>query len=532
MDDGYDALFSSPSLDDSFQNAALIATLAEKFHLTSFKPFQREVIDASLQGKDSLIIYPTGSGKSLCFQFPPVYENKKAVIITPTISLMQDQVQKLNNVGISSVYLGSAQLDKSLENHAFSEHGKETLIFITPEWLTKPSNYAKIQSLARNKQLSLIAIDEAHLFVDWADFRVAYNDLRKLKYDFPDTPIMALTATATPDVADEIKLLLRHPVVAQASANRPNIFLQVEELVADKSVPAAMQFARRVSDIFEGSSCIIYTDFIADVGPIVSALAELDIEAVGYHGEMDIPSQLESYMKWKSDRVHVIVATKAFGMGIDKPNIRHVIRNGVPENIPSWVQEMGRAGRDGQQSWATILYRKSDISHANAWILNNLSNKARCSRILSGFSDSWRYINCHLARECRRSIILSAFGEAIGSDNAVDKCCDVCSIKQHVQLHDLKKELRVLIDALNQVGCKGEVKVSEWIRGSNLTWTNDHNKSAFSYGNHCGRGIDFWRIFIKQCHVSSLIKLELKSMIKGSGNYAVHGMYSPPPEGQ
>lgn len=215
----------------------------------------------------------------------------------------------------------------------------------------------------------------------------------------------------------------------------------MEELPSDKSVPTATQFARRASG---NSSSIIYTDFIADVGPIVSGLAEEGIEAVGYHGEMDSPSRLESYMKWKSSEVKVIVATKAFGMGIDKSDIRHiVVRNGVPESIPSWVQEMGRAGRDGQQSWATILFKKGDLSHANAWILNNLSNKPRCSRILTGFSDAWCYIHAHLAGVCRRKIILDAFGEEDVPKSA--ECCDVCS-KTHT-LHDYKKELKVVIDA-------------------------------------------------------------------------------------
>lgn len=223
FDDGYDDIFNSPSLDDSLQHATLIATLAERFGLTSFKPFQRDVIDATLQGKDTMVIYPTGSGKSLCFQFPPVYENKKGIVITPTISLMQDQVQKLNGIGIPSVYLGSAQFDKNMEKHALEPDSKHALIFVTPEWVTKPCNLLKMQSLAQSGHLSLIAIDEAHLCTEWADFRSAYKDLKKFKYDFPDTPIMALTATAMPDVVDDIKSLLRHHHVVQASVNRPNI---------------------------------------------------------------------------------------------------------------------------------------------------------------------------------------------------------------------------------------------------------------------------------------------------------------------
>ena len=150
--------------------------------------------------------------------------------------------------------------------------------------MTKPDNLSKVQSLARNNNLSLIAIDEAHLCTEWAELRKAYKELGKLRYDFPDIPIMALTATAEPDIVDDMKALLRRPHVAQSSVNRPNIFLSVEELPSAKSEPPAMQFARRAADIIGSSSAIIYTDFISDVGPIVSALAELGVDAVGYHG--------------------------------------------------------------------------------------------------------------------------------------------------------------------------------------------------------------------------------------------------------
>ena len=143
MDDDYDDLFSSSSAEDSFQNATLIATLAERFNLTSFKPFQKTIVNAALDGKDTLVIQPTGSGKSLCFQFLPVYLNKKAIIVTPTISLMQDQVYKLNSIGIPSVYLGSAQLDKQVESRALKPDSNEHLIFVTPEWVTKSSKLTR-----------------------------------------------------------------------------------------------------------------------------------------------------------------------------------------------------------------------------------------------------------------------------------------------------------------------------------------------------------------------------------------------------
>ena len=204
MDDDYDEIFNSPSLDESFKHATVIATLAEKFNLTSLKPFQKTIIDAVLDGKDTLVIQPTGSGKSLCFQYPPVYLNKKAIIVTPTISLMQDQVHKLNSIGISSVFLGSAQLDKQVEVQALQPESKDLVVFVTPEWISKPVNQSRIHSLIECNKLALIAIDEAHLLTEWNDFRKAFNELKRLKTEFPTVPLMALTATATLAVKEEI----------------------------------------------------------------------------------------------------------------------------------------------------------------------------------------------------------------------------------------------------------------------------------------------------------------------------------------
>ena len=531
MDDEYDDIFNSSSAEDSFQHATLVATLAEKFTLTSFKPFQKTIITAALEGRDTLVIQPTGSGKSLCFQFIPVYLKKKAIIVTPTISLMQDQVHKLNSIGISSVLLGSAQLDKQVEVHALKPGSREHLIFVTPEWITKPANQPRLHSLIQANELSLIAIDEAHLFTEWNDFRSAFSNLRKLKSDFPSIPIMALTATATANVEEDIKLLLRNPITSKNSMNRPNVTLKVEELPHNKSTPPVISFAKRAAEIIDSTSSIIYTDFIADIGPIVSALQEIGVEAVGYYGEMDAPSRQESYVKWKLGQVQTIVATKAFGMGIDKPDIRHVIRNGVPESMLSWAQELGRAGRDGIQACATILYHKTDMGHANPWVLNNLSDQDRCKRILSSFSESWKYVYAHLAGICRRRLHLDLFGEQTSESVATGDCCDVCCSQTGDDKVDYKEELEVLIDAMNHVGGKGEVKIAEWIRGSSIAWTSAYDKNCLSYGNHKGRDINFWRTFIKQCYAASYVQLELKSMIKGSGLYAVNGVYYPSQKG-
>lgn len=193
----------------------------------------------------------------------------------------------------------------------------------------------------------------------------------------------------------------------------------------------------------------------------------------------------------------------------------------------SWAQELGRAGRDGHQATATILYKQSDISHANAWVLNNLSRRDRCNHILNEFSMSWRYVQSHLAGICRRRVLLDMFGETESECKASGECCDVCTHKENVSedYTDYREELKILNDALEQVGSKGELKVSEWIRGSKIPWTNSFNKESLSYGNHRDRDMHFWRKFMRQCHVLSLVNYELKSIIKKNGYYAVNGIY-------
>ena len=175
------------------------------------------------------------------------------------------------------------------------------------------------------------------------------------------------------------------------------------------------------------------------------------------------------------------------------------------------------------------IYHRSDISHANPWVLNNISDKDRCKRILSFFSELWRYVNAHLAGMCRRRLLLNAFGEKATLTNATGDCCDVCLQTKPVE--DFKEEFIILLDALNQIGCKGELKITEWIRGSSISWTNSYDKSSLSYGNNRGKDLAFWRMFIKQCHVISFVQLELRSMIKSSGHYAVNGVYYPTQEG-
>ena len=257
---------------------------------------------------------------------------------------MQDQVTNLKPKNINSVY---AQLDKKVKTDAFLPDNDYCIIFLTPEWIAKEENCGKIKELVEIEDLSL----EAHLYHLWQEFRVSYKKLEKLKVEFPNTPLMILTVTASEMVEKTVLQLIRSPVISKGSINRPNVFLQCEELCGDDDFTI---FAKKVSETIKQECCIIYKDFINNIGPIMSKLQENGIDSLPYYGEMDSKSRYSNYMKWKNDEIKVIVATAAFGMGIDKEDIRHVVRYEVPESLTTWAQELERAGRDGHVATATI----------------------------------------------------------------------------------------------------------------------------------------------------------------------------------
>ena len=291
-----------------------------------------------LNNRDALVIQPTGSGKSLCFQFPAIYTKKLTLVITPTISLMQDQTYELGKVGINATYLGSAQFDPHAESKVFSQESDVSLLFVSPEWLfgRDDKNVMKVQSIHHQGRLGLIAIDEAHLMYDWQDFRQSYKRCEELHTLFPGTPVMALSATVTPQIQRALETFLHNPVVERGTVNRDNIFLAAEKCSFRRTDGSRQSisldsrdfntFADRVKEIISDKCTIVYTDFACHVAPIVLALRDRSLQAVGYYGKMKEGEKTETYFKWKSGEVQIIVATRAFGLGINKPDVRFVIK--------------------------------------------------------------------------------------------------------------------------------------------------------------------------------------------------------------
>ena len=411
-DDEFDSIVGTVDVNE----ATKTFLLAEKFGNTRFKDFQKESIDAVLNKKNCLVIQPTGKGKSLCYQFPAIYMGKTTLVITPTISLMHDQTRELQSKGIDAVFLGSAQTDPDADTRAFDQKNPASVIFVSPEWLFgKSKNMDKVKTLHEHKQLGLIAIDEAHLIYEWDGFREHYQQCETIPQLSDGIPVMALTATATPVIFNKLTKFLNNPVIVQSSVNRPNIYLAVHQCNFKKTTGPSKsfsldhrdfnEFADQVAGMVKNDCSIIYTDFATHVGPIVLALRDRGVNAIGYYGKMKESEKSDAYLRWKSGNVPVIVATRAFGLGINKENVRFVIRNGLPPSISAWAQELGRAH---------IFYCDEDIHHVGFWS-GDLAHQNRINEISDtskNFSEAMQFCYSHLSGRCRRKVLVNLCDES------------------------------------------------------------------------------------------------------------------------
>lgn len=387
--------------------------LSQVFGYSEFRTGQLDIIEQALNHRDSLVIMPTGGGKSLCFQIPALLMPGLTIVVSPLISLMKDQVDTLQANGVAAAYLNSSQTrEESMQVLNAMQYGEIKLIYVAPERILQPNFLERIQQL----HISLIAIDEAHCISQWGhDFRPEYASLGQIKSVLPTPPIMALTATADDATRQEIssRLNLNDPFYHQASFDRPNIRYTLYEKF--KPFTQLLQYLKTQ----DNNSGIIYCTTRKQVEETAFKLQQQNYSVLGYHGGMEHSERMsvqESFIRGDTD---IVVATVAFGMGIDKPDVRFVIHYNIPKNIESYYQETGRAGRDGMAAEAVMLYDPSDTGRVR-FLIEQGNNPAQQQvehqklNAMAAFAE---------AQTCRRQVLLHYFGE-YGSS----KCgnCDIC----------------------------------------------------------------------------------------------------------
>lgn len=388
--------------------------LKEIFGYDSFRPLQQEIIESIVNKKDCLVVMPTGGGKSLCYQIPALMFDGLTIVISPLISLMKDQVEQLRQLGVETALLNSSLSQKDYNfNFANVKSGKAKLLYLAPESLQKED----ISNLLKSVKVDCITVDEAHCISEWGhDFRKDYRHLGNFKKSFSSAVCTGLTATATPRVQDDImkNLKMNHPQKFIASFNRPNLFLQV----IPKREP--LQQAGEFLNEHKNQSGIIYCFSRKQVNSLHEELSELGFSTKPYHAGLSDEERNTNQDLFIKDEVQIIIATIAFGMGINKSNVRFVLHYDLPKNLESYYQEIGRSGRDGVRSDCLLLFSYADISKINYFIDQKEDERERLSAKVH-LEAMIKYAETEI---CRRHPLINYFGEVY----KVDDCamCDNC----------------------------------------------------------------------------------------------------------
>ncbi len=420
MDEGVEPLRMRPSA--GLESRASVATLFDAdpdaalkhhFGFDAFRPLQREIVEDVLGGHDVFALLPTGGGKSLCFQLPAVMSAGLTVVVSPLIALMKDQVDALTASGIAATYLNSTlEWNEVRRRMRELEQGAYRLLYLAPERLAVTQTLADLQRLG----VARFAIDEAHCISEWGhDFRPDYRRLAGLRRVFPGVPVLALTATATDRVRRDIVDLLglRDPRCYVASFDRPNLFYRV--LPKNDTFATLLRFVRERSN----ESGIVYVASRRQADALGEKLRAAGIAALPYHAGLEPRERSYNQERFRRDDARVVCATIAFGMGIDKPNVRYVVHYDLPKNLEGYYQETGRAGRDGLPADCLLFYSAADVAKQMAFI--DEKDEGERAHALAGLRLMQQYAE---TAECRRRLLLGHFGETL--ERAPCGGCDNC----------------------------------------------------------------------------------------------------------
>ena len=481
--------------------ALIRSKLKEFFGYDSFKGDQQSIITHLIEGGDAFVLMPTGAGKSLCYQLPALVMEGTAIVISPLISLMKNQVDAIRGF-VSGNESIAHFLNSSLGKQQVAEvredllSGRTKLLYVAPESLTKDENIALLKEI----KIAFYAIDEAHCISEWGhDFRPEYRRIRALVEDIGRAPIIALTATATPKVQSDILKNLGIPDarVFKSSFNRPNLYYEVRDKVdQDKDI---IKFIRQNA----GKSGIIYCLSRKKVEELAELLCINGIKAVPYHAGLDARTRSENQDKFLMEEIDVVVATIAFGMGIDKPDVRFVIHYDIPKSIESYYQETGRAGRDGEEGLCITYYSYKDIQKLEKFMQGKPISEQEIGRQL--LMEVMAYAE---SSQCRRKLLLNYFGEDYLPSSC--GCCDNCIHPKAT--FDGQKEMRLVIGLIRALPERFKLEHLANIlsgKGNSIIKSYHHDKLP-QFGAGADHSEKFWCTVIHQGLILHLLDKEIE----------------------